>query len=223
MILLNNREFKEFEIVYQSLKGYPDWRMENIFHSKSREYDEFKTCGRLFYVRIKQNRLMLASHESAHAVVFSATYRYVDSVNIDLKGHPEGLLGMVTPACERKDESCQLIQHESEIPCKPLVIMNLLVKAAGFIGESLVGRKTGSYHEKFHVYCQTRFLDDKDQVAPLTNWEFYVCWCKKIILNNENLFWRVVDDLLKNSQLTNEIKDLLHSKIKKESATKFFY
>ena len=221
-ILLNKRECREFERVYQWLKIHPEWNMKNIFHSKSREYDEFKTCGRLFYVRIKQNRLMLASHESAHAVVFAATYHQIAKAEIDLNDN--GVSGRVKTLSQPKNtRDCKWIDDESVILSKPAIALNALSSAAGFVGEAFVGRREGSNHEKFLVFCMTRFLDDLSGTQPLTNWEHYVRWCKEIILNNEHLFWRTTDELLKNSKLSNEFIELLHRAIKKESSLKFFY
>ena len=218
-ILLNKRECREFERVYQWLKIHPEWNMKNIFDSKTFERLEFEKCNRLFYTPQKQIRLHVAAHESGHSIVMASCRCRVDSVRIDINDS-NGTLGKVTPAAKPKQH---LTDDEQELLRKPMIIIDILIKAGGFVGQSFMGNRTGAYHEKFLVYCMCRHLDDRDQVGPLTNWQHFIKWCRNIILNNEILFWRVVDDLLKNSQLTNEIKDLLHSKIKKESATKFFY
>lgn len=218
-ILLNGRERQEFELVYHRLKIHPLWEMENIFHAHTVERSEFKKCNQLFYTREKQIRLTVAAHEAGHSVVMAACRCRVDSVKIDIHDS-NGTLGKATPATKPKQ---QLTDVEKELLRKPMIAINILIKSGGFVGQSFVGAKSGSFHEKFLIFCQTRYLDDKTGSEPLTNWKHFIKWCRDIILNNEILFWRVVDDLLKNSQLTNEIKDLLHSKIKKESSTKFFY
>lgn len=220
--LLSHRERREFEKVYQALKIHPLWHMENIFHQKTFERSEFEKCSNVFYSRIKQNRLMLAAHEAAHALVLIATHQHIASVEIDIKNGGE-LLGLVRTGGECKDLSGgQLAEHEAGIPSKLLIVMDILVQSAGFIGESLCGRRMGSYHEKFLVYCQTRFLDELDQVELLQNWSNYIGWCKEIISNNANLFWRIANELLRNSKLSSEFMNLLHNQIVKESPNKFF-
>lgn len=222
-ILLNGLERREFEKVYQALKIHPLWHMENIFHQKTFERSEFEKCGQVFYTRNpRPNRLSVATHEAAHALVLMATHQRVDSAEIDIENGGE-LLGIVRTGGECKDLSGgQLTEHKAGIPSKPLIVMDILVQSAGFIGESLVGRKTGAYHEKFLVFCQSCYLDDKDGLEPMTSWKHYIAWAKQIIKINEILFWRTADELLKNSKLSNEFINLLHSAIKKESVHKFF-
>ncbi len=223
MLLLNNREFQRFETTYQNLQAHPEWKMENIFYKKSDEREEFKRCSRLFYTRTsKLNRLNVATHEAGHAIVMAATHKRIAEAKIDVKDHPEGWIGFVAPEIKDKDASdSQSMEQKEEILYEPMVIIGLLVSAAGFVGESFCGKKVGSNHEKFLIYCRTRFLDDVIGAKPLTNWAYYIDWCRNIILNNENLFWRITDDLLKNSELSNEGKTLLHDQIKKEPSHKF--
>lgn len=178
----------------------------------------------MFYVRNpKPNRLTIACHESGHAVVMAATYGSIGSAKIDLKNHPNGFLGMVTPVVyEPQDKGGQLIRQESSSLCAPAVIREILISSGGFCGESFCGKQEGSNHEKFLTYFRCRILDEAVKVPPLTNWNYFVNWAKQIILNNRTLFWEVVDDLLKNGELTNGIKNILHQKVKKESPHKFF-
>ncbi|MBA3757173.1 MAG: hypothetical protein H0X02_13570 [Nitrosomonas sp.] len=222
--LLNNREHKDFEVIYQLLSNFPGWKMENVFTSKTFEHNECEKCSRVFYTRDKLNRLSIAAHEADHAIVMAAAYGVVGEAIIDVEGHPEGWLGWVKSAFgQKKDESdYQPIEQDVGMPCKPAVIRAILIESCGFVGESFVGKKIGSNHEKFLIYCRCRHLDERDEVEPLTNWTHYVDWCRKIILNNENLFWRIIDDLLANSEMTDPVKILLHNRVKKESPNLFF-
>lgn len=219
-LLLNNLERKYFEEIYQSLNNYPEWEMKNVFNEKTLEYKEFRIFPLKFYVRDKTTRLTISAHEAGHAIVMAATYGAVDKAVIDLVDHPEGWLGFVAP--RQKDASDHPPIVQEGMPCKPAMKMDILIDAAGFVGESLVGKMTGNYHEKFLVYCRCRYLDDQEGAAPLTNWVQYVEWCKRIILNNENLFWRITDDLLAHSEMTESIKKLLYSGIRKEPTVLFF-
>lgn len=225
VLLLNHLERKGFEEVYHYLVNYSNWKMENIFIANTPEWNEFR---RLPYRYLppafrqgkKLNRLAIAAHESGHAIAMAATYGAVDKAVIDLVDHPEGWLGFVAP--RQKDASDHQPIVQEGMPCKPAMKMDILIDAAGFVGQSLVGKMTGSYHEKFLVYCRCRYLDDQEGASPLTNWILFVEWCKRIILNNENLFWRFTDDILMNSEMTESIKALLYSSIKKEKTELFF-
>ncbi len=223
--LLNNLERKYFEEIYQCLKDYPLWDMENIFNGKTPERDEFKTFPLRFYVRDKNTRLSVAAHEAGHAIVAAATYKFIDEVVIDGKDHPEGWLGWVTSSprnARRDNDGDSPVKLNIGMPPKPIIIIDILIDAAGFVGESLIGKKTGANHEKFLIYCRCRHLDDLDGVVQLTNWTHYVEWCRKIILNNDKLFWKVIDDLLTNSSLTDTIKTLLNNTTEKEPIELFF-
>ena len=91
MLLLNNREYQQFETAYQNLRTHPEWKMENIFFESSAEHEAFKRCSRLFYTRSsKPNRLNLAAHEAGHAVVMAAVHARVAEAKIDIENHPEG-------------------------------------------------------------------------------------------------------------------------------------
>lgn len=220
--LLNSLERKYFEEIYQCLNNYYLWDMENIFNGNTPERDEFKTFPLRFYVRDKNTRLSIAAHEAGHAIVAAATYKLVDEVVIDAKDHPEGWLGWVHSSARGKKNDDPPINQTVGMPPKPIMIIDILIDAAGFVGESLIGKKTGANHEKFLVYCRCRHLDNLDGVEPLTNWIHYIEWCRKIILNNEKLFWKVIDDLLTNSSLTDPIKTLLNNTTEKEPIDLFF-
>ncbi|MBK7353485.1 MAG: hypothetical protein IPI97_01770 [Nitrosomonas sp.] len=218
-ILLSGYERKQFEYVYESLRMYPDWQMENIFVEDSSERKEFEKCNQLFYTRAKQIRLTVACHEAGHCVVLAACRVRVGSAKIDINSS-DGTLGETLPGF--KSNNKQLTDDEQELLRKPMIIIDILIKSGGFVGQSFVGARSGSNHEKFLVFCMCRCLDDEDGAQPLTNWSHYIEWCRRIIKTNENLFWRVTDDLLKHSELSNEIKTLLHNQIKKEPSYKFF-
>ena len=220
--LLNNLELKYFEEIYQCLRNFPEWEMENVFIEKTREHNECRVFPLKFYVRDKNTRLSVAAHEAGHAIAMIATHGSVDTAVIDVKNHPEGWLGFVAPANGRKDTSDHQPIRQDGMPCKPLVIIDILIESGGFVGESFVGKRAGSNHEKFMIYCRCRYLDERDEAEPLTNWTHYVDWCRKIILNNENLFWRIIDDLLANSEMTDPVKILLHDRVKKEPTELFF-
>ena len=190
--LLNNRERNEFEEIYQWFKNFPGWNMENVFVNKTNEHTECEKFPRISYINGKATRLSLAAHEAGHALAIVATHRLVDKAVIDVENHPEGWLGFVA-SCRHKDSGDSQPIKQEGMPCKPLVIINILIESAGFVGESFVGKRTGSNHEKFVIYCRCRHLDDMDEVEPLTNWVRYVEWCRKIILKNETLFWRIID------------------------------
>lgn len=221
---LNKRDSKDFENAYQWLNNFPGWKMENVFLKKTFEHNECEKYSRVFYIRgRKQNRLIVASHEAGHAIVEAATYGYVKEAVIDVEDHLDGWLGWVKSGEKHKGANdCQQAEQESKMPCKPEIIRYVLIKSAGFVGESLVGEKTGSNHERFLIYCGCRYLDDLSGAEQLNNWSYYINWCRNIILNNENLFWRTTDDLLANSKLTESLKTLLHKRIKKEPADLFF-
>lgn len=223
MAHLSSSERKGFEIAYQYLKSFPGWEMENIFTEETPEYRELAEISRVFYVRDKMNRLSLAAHEAGHAIVMAATYGAVGEAVIDVKEHPKGLLGWVIPVNWSDDASAgQMIDQKEIMLCKPVVTRNILIKSAGFVGERLTGKKTGNNHEKFLAYCMCRHLDDQGVTEPLMNWDYYINWCRKVISNNEKLFWRVVDDLLATSKLSDSAKNLLHTSIKKEPTKLFF-
>lgn len=227
VLLLNHLERKGFEEVYHYLVNYSNWRMENIFIANTPEWNEFRRLPvrylpQAFRQKKKLNRLSIAAHESGHAVVMAASYCFVGKAVIDIKNHPDGAMGMVYPAGYKEPNGDHPPTVQESMPCTPIIKINILIDAAGFIGESLIGKTTGAYHEKFLVYCQCRHLDDQEGAAPLTNWILFVEWCKRIILNNENLFWRLTDDLLAHSEMTESIKKLLHSGIRKEPTVLFF-
>lgn len=226
-ILLNNREYKEFEDEFKWVTGHPNWRIENIF-----TYGTFETLnvmnkpGYIFTGKNKPSRRNIAAHEAGHAVVMAASHGVVGKAVIDVKDHPRGFLGFVKRASaqEENNESdyCLSEGQKFDMPCKPIIVMDLLIEAAGFVGESFTGKKVGSTHEKFLVYCKCKHLDKLNEAEPLTNWNHYIDWCRRIILNNEKLFWRITDDLLANSELTDSGKTLLHSRVKKEPTELFF-
>ncbi|MER2513775.1 MAG: hypothetical protein ABTQ25_15370 [Nitrosomonas ureae] len=224
---MNHLERKGFEEVYHYLVNYSNWKMENIFIANTPERNEFR---RLPYRYLppafrqgkKLNRLAIAAHESGHAIAMTASYYVVGKAVIDIKDDPDGVVGRVSLEGYKEPNGDHPPIVQESMPCTPIIKMDILTDAAGFIGESLVGKMTGSYHEKFLVYCRCRYLDDQEGAAPLTNWIRFIEWCKRIILNNENLFWRITDDLLTNSKLTDPCKTLLHSCIKKEKTELFF-
>ncbi|MBS0300376.1 MAG: hypothetical protein JSR32_10735 [Proteobacteria bacterium] len=222
MMLLNNREVKVFEREYQWLSNLPFWRMENILICGTFESKQLDKFARAVYTgRNKLNRLNIAAHETGHAIVMEATHlNCVGDAVIDVKYHPEGRLGWVTPYREHKEAS-EPIEQEG-MPCKPLVIIDILMTSGGFVGQSLTGKKTGSNHEKFLIYCRCRYIDDMAGMEPITAWNHFVPWCERIILNNEDLFWRITDDLLANSELTESCKIFLRSRIRKEPLELFF-
>lgn len=225
MANLSSSERKAFEREYQWLSNFPLWKMENVFVKETFERNQcMKNLCRSFYTSgAKLNRLDVAAHEAGHAIVMAATYGRVGEAAIDIEGHPEGLVGWVSPNHKHKDASdYQPIEQEAGMPCKPEIIRDILIHSAGFVGESLVGKKTGSNHEKFLIYCMCRHLDDLNAAKPLMNWAYYINWCRKIISNNEKLFWRVVDDLLATSKLSDSAKNLLHTSITKEPTELFF-
>lgn len=220
---LSKRDGKDFENAYQWLSSFPGWKMKNLFIDETFEHNQCKKYSRVFYTRDKkQNRLMVAAHEAGHAIVIEATYGSVNEAVIDVEDHPEDYLGWVKSGGKHKGAKHQPVDQESKMPSKPEAIRNILIASAGFIGESLVGKKTGSNHERFLVYCGCRYLDDLAGAELLTNWNYYVNWCRNIILNNENLFWGITDDLLANSKLTESSKTFLHNRIKKEPTDLFF-
>lgn len=227
MNLLNNLECKAFEDEFQWVTAHNDWRIENIFTCGAFKMLNVMGNSRLIFTgKNKLSRLNIAAHEAGHAIVMAAAHGVVGEAVIDVKDHRGGVLGWVKRASaqEEKNESdyCLPKGQKFDMPCKPIVIMDLLILSAGFIGESFVGKKTGSNHEKFLIYCRCRHLDDLNEVEPLTNWNHYVEWCKKILLKNEALFWRVIDDLLANSEMTESVKILLHNRVKKEPTELFF-
>lgn len=224
IFLLNNREYQQFENAYQNLQVHPEWKMENIFFAGLAEHEAFKGCSRLFYTGTReQNRLNVATHEAGHAIVMAAVHARVAEAKIDIKNHPENWAGVVVPESRNKDASDypQITEELKKIFLSGRIVIDILITSAGFVGESLSGKKVGANHEKFLIYCSTRFLDGVVGAEPLTNWLYYVNWCRNIILNNKNLFWRIANDLLKNSELSNEGKTLLHDQIKKEQFSKF--
>ena len=86
MLLLNNREFQQFETTYQNLKVHPEWKMENIFFAGLAEREAFKWCSRLFYTGTrKRNRLNIATHEAGHCIVMAAVHARVAEAKIDIK------------------------------------------------------------------------------------------------------------------------------------------
>jgi hypothetical protein len=224
VILLNNRERKYFEDIYQWLSNYPEWNKENVFIEKTYEHNECEKLPQVFYTKDKTTRLSVAAHEAGHSIVIAATYGFVGEAIIDVEGHHKGWLGWVTSArgLDKDANDYQPIEQKIGMPCKTLVIRDILIKSGGFVGESLVGKNTGSNHEKFLVYCRCRHLDERDEMEPLTNWIHYVDWCRRIVLHNEDLFWRITDELLANSELTDSGKALLHNSINKEPAELFF-
>jgi hypothetical protein len=42
-MLLNNREGKDFEVIYQWLSNFPGWKMEDIFADETPEHRELDT------------------------------------------------------------------------------------------------------------------------------------------------------------------------------------
>lgn len=225
---LSNREYKSFETVYMGFRNHPFWRMENIFVDETREHYELcEQVAKVFsglFRSCKTNRLEVAAHEAGHAIVIAGTYGAIDEAVIDIKDHPDGWLGWVTPSSEhaRKEKIDNRPADETEMPSKPVIKRDILIKSGGFVGESFVGRKAGSYHEKPLVYFRCRYLDEVAGERSLVNWTRYVTWCEQIIRNNETLFWMVIDDLLANSKLSNTVKTELHDKIKKEPSELFF-
>lgn len=218
---LNNRELKEFEIFYQTLGSLPEWDMKGLFVNESFERDQcMNNLYRSFSTsRGKLTRLAVAAHEAGHAIAMAATYGHVGEAVIDITEHPDGVLGWVTNVSCNKHKT---IKQEVRMPSKPEIIRGILIDSAGFVAEAFAGRKTGSNHEKWLIYCGCRYLDDLVEAEPLTNWIHYINWCRKIILNNQTLFWRVTDDLLEHSKLTNEMKTILHANIRQEAADLFF-
>lgn len=222
---LKNQELREFELFYQMFGSLPEWNMENLFVNESFERKQCmeNLCRSFSTSGVKHNRLSIAAHEAGHAITMTATYGYVAEVAIDVVGDPDGLIGWVKPAHEHKGESdYKVIKQYVSMPCKPEIIRDILIDAAGFVAETFTGKKTGSNHEKFLVYCECRYLDDLVDAEPLTNWIHYINWRIRIILNNETLFWRLADDLLEHSALTDPIKILLHNRVKKEPTELFF-
>lgn len=225
VLLLNHLERKGFEEVYRYLVNYSNWDMKNIFIAETPEWDKFRKLPYrylppAFRQGKKLNRLAIAAHESGHTIAMTATYGVVDKAVIDVKDHPEGWLGFVAPRRQKDASDRQPIVQG--MLCTPIIKIDILTDAAGFVGESLVGKMTGSYHEKFLVYCRCRYLDDQEGAAPLTNWVHYVEWCKRIILKNKNLFWSITDDLLAHGEMTETAKILLHRTIKKQPTELFF-
>jgi len=219
--LLNNLERKYFEEIYQCLNDYPQWEMKNVFNEGTTEYNECRVFPLKFYARDKPTRLSVAAHEAGHAVVMEAINCPVGEVVIDIKDDPGGRVGWVMPQVYEGSKDYWSIKKDG-MPSKQVIQIDTLIESGGFVGESLIGKRTGGNHEKFMVYCRCRFLDDRDEVEPLTNWNQYINWTKKIILNNEKLFWRIIDDLLAHSNMTDPIKNLLRRRVKKESPNLFF-
>lgn len=148
VLLLNYQERKGFEETYQSLANCPEWQMENVFIHETIERKQFNRLPHfdlppVFHLRKRPNRLTLAAHESGHAIVMEATHcRTVGKVSIDLVDHPEGFLGFVEPQGRNKEASDHPpAEQEGVMPCKPMMIIDILIDAAGFIGESFVGKK----------------------------------------------------------------------------------
>lgn len=221
VMLLNNLERKYFEEIYQCLNDDQQWKMKNVFNQGTAEYNECRVFPLKFYTRDKPTRLSVAAHEAGHALVLTATHGHIGRAIIDVKDHPKGWIGWVDHQVSKGNKDYWSIKQEG-MPIMPLIRIDTLIESGGFVGESFIGKMTGGNHEKFMVYCRCRFLDDRDGVEPLTNWNYYINWCRKIILNNENLFWRIIDDLLENSELTESVKILLHNGIKKEAPNLFF-
>jgi hypothetical protein len=76
-MFLSRRELRIFETLYQGLKNYPGWRMQNIFNERTREhYAIYVQCATELALASNRKHTLInvANHEAGHAVVIAAVH-----------------------------------------------------------------------------------------------------------------------------------------------------
>jgi hypothetical protein len=227
--LLTRRELAGFERIYQNvLKTQPGFHFQNLFTDGTYEAfavsDVISLAFKEKFPRREQTRLTVAAHEAGHSVIMAATYCPVGSAEIDIPANDWGVAGRVKPLAGMDEDEPPAVLTEEEMPPKPLVAMSILVAAGGFVAESFVLKSDtrGSYHEKFLVYCQTRYLDEQEKTAGLYHWNHFIKWTLEIIQKNRSVFEEVIENLLRDSELSSAALARLHSNIKQENASLLF-
>lgn len=221
---LNNRELKAFNRFYETLKEFPDFKFQNIFNSQTREYYSIKSlCSNLLHKelgRSKLIRLNVSIHEAGHAVAMAATHWKVGEAVLSDDG--KSLAGHVAPPGYTGEQSYEPIET-SLLPTKYEIHSKILIDAAGFVAEETFANfKSRAYHEKFLTFVQSRYLDELNGNDPLHHWNFFMNWCRSILINNEQLLHAISDELLEFNQLTKDSIDLLHRRVKREQPHLFF-
>ncbi len=217
-VFLNRKELFAFEKLYQALKSYPGFRMENIFNYQTREHYSIKIqCANLLHKELHKNnpRLNVAIHEAGHAIVMTATYAEVGEAVISVNDNG-GFIGHVASPGYTGELDYEPIET-SALPPKSVIHSDILTDAAGFVAEEVFTTfHSNAYHEKFLTFVQSRYLDEINHNDLYHHWNFFMHWCKRILLNNEALLHAIAEELLKFEQIAKDSIDLLHSKVKRE-------
>lgn len=234
MYCLTKTQQEMFELYYQDFAPNEPWALAGLFSGGNAAYKMAtdimpEVFNKIFKVKGKNTRrLDIAYHEAGHAVVIAACSGKISTAWIDSKNpNKRKSLGNAAGAVEsgncQDDDDNETHDIVATIPL-PVAVLSIMSSCSGFVGERFLTdhRVHSAFHERFLVYCQTRYLDDQDGKAPLTNWEYYTRSAREIIWRNDDLLWHVADDLLENGILSEDAKARLHSRIIKPPAAFFF-
>lgn len=223
-MFLSRRELRIFETLYQGLKHYPGWRMQNIFNDRTREhYAIYEQCATELALAANRKRTLInvANHEAGHAVVMAAVHWKIGEAVLENNNAHGGYSGYVKTQGYEELNDYEPIEN-APMPKKARIFSTMLANVSGFAAEHLFARLSHSYHEKLISYCQCRFLDERDSARALTNWHYFMVWCKQILLRNQQIYHVVVKDLIDNKVMTEATKHRLHNEVKKENVNKFY-
>lgn len=224
-VFLTRKELIAFESLYQALKKYPGFKMENVFTYRTREYYAVsKQAADAIWRNFsgKSSKLLIAIHEAGHAVTMAAIREEIAVVEIFKEPHGS-FGGHVMPIdYVKSDEDYEPIET-APLPCKPLIYIELLTNISGFVAENIFTRThPHQYHEKFLAFVKTRYLDEANKIDPLHHWNFFMKWCERILKANENIFHKITEGLLQHETLPQALLDELYQEVKQESVSLFF-
>lgn len=225
---LKDKELKTFEALYQNLKIFPGFKMNNVYTYRTREeYAIREQVPAVIWQEFKHSnpgKLNLAIHEAGHAIVMSAVGETLESVVADFDEQGRIVKGYAAPVGAILLEETYEPLEIASIPCKPLIYMRCLVSVAGFSAETLFTNvHPCQYHEKFMNYVQLRYTDEQHECPSLHHWNYVVNWCAEILEKNEDILHRCVRELLKQKELSRTEITKLKIEVTQEPAPLFFY